>query len=273
MNAIRKHLSAIKGGRLAEAFRGKSLWSLIISDVIGDPLDVIASGPTVPDPSIASGVLELLDELRLTGKAPRAVINHLECIAAGHIPETPKQLPNSVHNLILGNNVKAVAAAEARARALGYAVLNLGSYIEGETRQVATAIAGIARSISAEGIPVLPPACVLLGGETTVTLSADHGLGGRNQEFVLAVLLELGCRRDLAILSGGTDGEDGPTDAAGAVADFTTWCKVGPCQAREYLSRHDSYHFFAAADGLLKTGLTGTNVMDVRVILIGKDDS
>src|SRR5205823_566314 len=134
MNAVRKHLSAIKGGRLAQAFRGKALYSLIISDVIGDPLDVIASGPTAPDPSTFVDIYVLLDTLGLTDKVPRAVVEHLERGAAGQIPETPKKLPSNTHNLILGNNFKALAAAEMRARALGYAVLNLGSYIEGETR-------------------------------------------------------------------------------------------------------------------------------------------
>jgi glycerate 2-kinase len=270
MNAVRKHLSAIKGGRLAEAFHGKSLWSLIISDVIGDPLDVIASGPTVPDPSMASAILEMLDELRITARAPRAVVNHLQLIAERHLPETPKRLPDTVHNLIVGNNAMALAAAECRARDLGYAVLNLGSFIEGETQEAAKVVIGIARSIREQGIPIRPPACVLLGGETTVTLSAEHGLGGRNQEFVLAALLKLIRVPNVVILSGGTDGEDGPTDAAGAVAHEMTWEKVGYRQAWRDLERHDAYHFFEAAGGLLKTGLTGTNVMDVRVILIGK---
>jgi glycerate 2-kinase len=268
MNAVRKHLSAIKGGRLAEAFHGKAMYSLIISDVIGDPLDVIASGPTVPDPTTAADVLELLAALRLTKRLPPAVVNHLECIAAGHIAETPKRLPDTVHNVILGNNVKSLAAAEERARALGYAVLNLGSYIEGETRHVATTICGIARSIREQGMPIRPPACVLLGGETTVTLTPDHGLGGRNQEFVLAAIRQLGSLEGMVILSGGTDGEDGPTDAAGAIADAATWSRAGWQRADDCLDRHDAYHFFEATGGLLKTGLTQTNVMDVRVFLI-----
>jgi hydroxypyruvate reductase/glycerate 2-kinase len=268
MNAVRKHLSAIKGGRLAEAFHGRALYSLIISDVIGDPLDVIASGPTFPDPTTFRDVLVLLDSLQLTPKLPDAVITHLERGAAGQTPETPKKLPETIHNLILGNNVRALAAADQRARQLGYAVLNLGSCIEGETRHVATVVVGVARSIKADGIPIKPPACILLGGETTVTLAADHGLGGRNQEFVLAALIKLGAVPGITILSGGTDGEDGPTDAAGAIADFTTTFAAVWSRAEEYLKRNDAYHFFEAAGGLVKTGLTETNVMDVRVILI-----
>jgi hydroxypyruvate reductase/glycerate 2-kinase len=268
MNAVRKHLSAIKGGRLAEAFRGKALYSLIISDVIGDPLDVIASGPTVADSTNFVDVLVLLDTLKLTPKLPRAVVEHLERGAARKIPDTPKRLGDNIHNVILGNNVKALAASEQRARHLGYAVLNLGSYIEGETQHVATAIMGIVHSIREQSIPIRPPACVLLGGETTVTLTADHGLGGRNQEFVLAALIKYGWVPGVAILSGGTDGEDGPTDAAGAVADCSAfWMAVGG-QTADFLRRHDAYHFFESAGGLLKTGLTGTNVMDVRVVLV-----
>lgn len=272
MNAVRKHLSAIKGGRLAQAFRGKHLYSLIISDVIGDPLDVIASGPTAADPTTFVDAFAVFDKYQLRALVPSAVLQHLARGQAGQIPETPKSLPTSVTNLVIGNNVKALAAAEIMARKLGYAVLNLGSYIEGETRQVAVAMAGIIRSIREQGIPLRPPVCLLSGGETTVTLAANHGKGGRNQEFVLAVLLKLGLNglRNAVVLSGGTDGEDGPTDAAGAYADEGV-CDTATrlrLDATDYLSRNDAYNFFARCGGLLHTGLTGTNVMDVRVTLI-----
>jgi hydroxypyruvate reductase/glycerate 2-kinase len=267
MNAVRKHLSAIKGGRLAEAFRGKALYSLIISDVVGDPLDVIASGPTVADPTEFRDALLMLESHGRKARVPRAVVAYLDRGAQGDLPETPKCLPATVHNLILANNVAALAAAERHARDLGYTVLNLGSYIEGETGQVVVPIAGIARSIREQGIPIRPPACVLSGGETTVALPADHGLGGRNQEFVLAALVHFHDMRDIVVLSGGTDGEDGPTDAAGAIADADTPDDM-PGDPRDYLMRHDAYHFFESNGGLLKTGLTQTNVMDVRVVLI-----
>jgi glycerate 2-kinase len=263
MNTVRKHLSAIKGGRLAEAFRGKALYSLIISDVIGDPLDVIASGPTVPDPTDFHTALDVLQHYDLAPRVPRAAAQYLQRGVSGDVPETPKRLPDSIHNVIIANNTMALAAAERSARELGYTVLNLGSYIEGETRQVAHTIAGIVRSIRAQRIPIGSPACLLLGGETTVTLPADHGLGGRNQEFVLAAWLQLNSLADIVVLSGGTDGEDGPTDAAGAIADEDT-----PADGRDYLNGHDAYRFFEANGGLLKTGLTQTNVMDVRVVLI-----
>ena len=275
MNCVRKHLSRVKGGRLAQAFAGRNcpVYSLIISDVIGDPLDVIASGPTAADPTTFADALAVLDRQGLTAHTPSAVLDHLRRGAAGEISETPKALPASVHNLILGNNVKALDAAARRAQELGYPLLNLGSFIEGETRHVAAVFAGIVRSIRADGRPASPPVCILSGGETTVTLGERHGRGGRNQEFVLAAALKLGAAglRDVVVLSGGTDGEDGPTDAAGAVADADTM--AGAARRRldpaGYLDRHDAYSFFDAVGGLLKTGLTQTNVMDVRVLLVG----
>ncbi len=272
MNCIRKHLSAVKGGRLAQAFRGKALVSLIISDVIGDPVDVIASGPTAADPTTFADARAILDKYDLAAQIPPAVLDHLAEGTAGRIPETLKSLPATVHNIVLGNNARALAAAAAEAGRLGYRVLNLGSFIEGETREVATVLAGVVRSIRADGVPLTPPLCLLSGGETTVTLANGHGLGGRNQEFVLAALLKLGeaGARDAAILSGGTDGEDGPTDAAGAIADAETLRNARRLglDAAAFLANHDAYHFFAATGDLFKSGLTGTNVMDVRVVLL-----
>lgn len=272
MNAVRKHVSRVKGGRLAQAFRGRELFSLIVSDVVGDPLDVIASGPTAADPSTFADALAVLDRYGLRAKSPPAVVEHLERGAAGWVPETLKELPANVHNVVLANNARALRAATGKAEALGYRVLNLGSFVEGETRPVATAVAGVVRSIRADGLPVAPPACVLVGGETTVTLGPDSGKGGRNQEFVLAVLHQLGAAgmRRVAVLSGGTDGEDGPTDAAGAGADETTWEAIRRLglNVSAHLDRHDAYPLFDAVGGLIRTGLTHTNVMDVRVLLV-----
>jgi hydroxypyruvate reductase/glycerate 2-kinase len=276
MNCVRKHLSRVKGGRLAEAFaaRGCPVFSLILSDVIGDPLDVIASGPTAADPTTFADALAVLDRHGLTPQVPRTVLDYLERGRAGLVPETPKALPAGTHNRVLGNNALALAAAERRARELGYDVLNLGSFIEGETRQVAVALAGVVRSVRADGHPLAPPACLLSGGETTVTLGPDHGRGGRNQEFVLATLAKLGEQgmRGVVVLSGGTDGEDGPTDAAGAVADADALARAAALglSPAAFLERHDAYAVFAATGDLLQTGLTQTNVMDVRVILVGE---
>ena len=272
MNAVRKHLSRIKGGRLAQAFRGRMLLSLIISDVVGDPLDVIASGPTATDPSTFADALAILDRYRLRDQVPPAVVTHLESGAAGRVPETLKTKPPHVRNVILGNNALALRAATAKAESLGYRVLNLGSFVEGETRHVATAIAGIVRSIQSDSAPIASQACVLIGGETTVTLGPRSGKGGRNQEFVLAFLHKLGeaGMRGVAVLSGGTDGEDGPTDAAGAVADEATLAaiRLQRLDLVSHLDRHDAYPLFDAVGALVRTGLTQTNVMDVRVMLV-----
>ena len=183
MNAVRKHLSRVKGGRLAEAFRGRRMLSLIVSDVVGDPLDVIASGPTAPDPSTFADATAVLRKFGLTGRVPPAVLDHLKRGDRGEVPETPKALPVTVENVVLGRCEVALQAAEAEAVRLGYRVLNLGAFVEGESREVAVAVAGIARSIRESGVPVAPPACLLLGGETTVALGDSPGTGGRNQEF------------------------------------------------------------------------------------------
>jgi glycerate 2-kinase len=273
MNAVRKHLSRIKGGQLARAFAGKEIYSLIISDVVGDPLDVIASGPTAPDPTTFADALAVLEKYELTsaGQIPNLVLAHLKSGAAGDLAETPKTMAGNVHNCVIGNNALALSAAQKRAEELGYHVVNLGSDIQGETRIVADKMVRDALAMKSRG-ELLLPACILSGGETTVTLSQDHGLGGRNQEFVLAGLVALGEEgmRNITILSGGTDGEDGPTDAAGAVGTGETWGitrRLGLIP-EQFLNRNDAYHFFDAIGGLVKTGLTETNVMDVRVILL-----
>ena len=271
MNGVRKHLSRIKGGRLAQAFTGREFISLIISDVVGDPLDVIASGPTAPDPSTFVDALAILEHYRLTAQVPSNVLDHLQRGAAGAIAETAKQEGRG-ENIILGNNNGALFAARAKAESLGYHVLQLGSFIEGETRQVAIAIAGIVHSIRDCSQPLAPPACILIGGETTVTLGEGAGKGGRNQEFVLAMLTKLGIdgMKGVVVLSGGTDGEDGPTDAAGAIADQQDMSKVRDQRLKmeEALAKHDAYPLLDAAGCLIRTGLTQTNVMDVRVILV-----
>jgi hydroxypyruvate reductase/glycerate 2-kinase len=272
MNCVRKHLSRVKGWRLADAFRGKRLVSFIISDVVGDPLDVIASGPTAPDPTTFADALAVLSRYVLTGSTPAAVLRHLEAGRAGKVAESPKTIPPNVENRVVGSNRVALDAAKRKAEALGYRVLDLGSFVEGETRQVAVAVAGIARSVKQDGVPFAPPACILVGGETTVTLGESPGKGGRNQEFTLAVLAKLGAAgmSAVTVLSGGTDGEDGPTDAAGAVADATTLAALAEprLSAEDHLHRHDAYPFFDKVGGLVRCGLTGTNVMDVRVILV-----
>jgi glycerate 2-kinase len=269
MNCVRKHLSRVKGGRLAQAFRGKLLVSLIISDVVGDPLDVIASGPTAPDPTTFADAIAVLSRFDLLDEVPSNMKQHLERGSRGGIPETPKSIPANVSNRVIGSNRVSLDAAKRVAESLGYRVIDLGSYIEGEAIAVATAVAGIVRSILRDSQPLSSPACILIGGETTVTLGPGSGKGGRNQEFVLATLAKLG-RTEMervAVLSGGTDGEDGPTDAAGAIADASTFDRVS-LPIEEHLRRHDAYPFFDQTGDLIRCGLTGTNVMDVRVVLV-----
>jgi glycerate 2-kinase len=265
MNCVRKHLSRIKGGRLAQAFRGRSLISLILSDVIDDPLDVIASGPTVPDPSTFADAMRVLERYSLCDDIPQ-VVAHFRKGIAGQIPETLKAWPKTVGNHLLGNNAVALEAALQIAQTKGYRVITLGSGIQGETVQAASAIAGRIRELRRQD----GPWCLLFGGETTVTLGSNFGKGGRNQEFVLALLKELGRddMADLAVLSGGTDGEDGPTDAAGAIVDSQTWSRIDALglDVDRALIGHDAYPLFDALGALLKPGLTETNVMDLGVI-------
>ncbi len=273
MNAIRKHLSDLKGGGLVRCCRSRFLVSLIISDVVGDSLDTIASGPTAADRSTFADAIAVLRKYDLLERAPNAVLEYLEAGTSGNRPETLKKLPRHVINSIIGNNGTALSAAETTARKLGYRVVNLSSFIEGETQQAGIMLAGIARGVRDSENPVAPPACILSGGETTVALGKEHGLGGRNQELVLAALQHLGpdSLKNLVVLSGGTDGEDGPTDAAGAIGDeaLAKFAIQRGMDSAAYLRRHDSYHFFEPLDGLIKSGLTNTNVTDLRVILVG----
>lgn len=272
MNAVRKHLSRIKGGGLARAFRGRKLLSLVISDVVGDPLDVIASGPTSEDRSTFADAVSVLRRYQLWDEVPLSVRSYLEAGVTGEKPETLKERLPHIEHCIVASNSRSLRAAERVAAEAGYQVLNLGAYIEGESREVGIALAGIVRGITQEGTPLTPPCCILFGGETTVRLGPHPGRGGRNVELVLAFLLHLGALidRPLTILSAGTDGEDGPTDAAGALADPDVLRQADRLRLdpRDYLDRHDAYTFFDRCGGLFKTGLTGTNVMDIRLVLL-----
>jgi len=256
LNTIRKHMSAIKGGHLAEAAAPAQVLALVLSDVIGDDVDVIGSGPTVPD--------------RSTIADAERILRHYG-IAVPALAETPKPSDavfGGVQNLIVGSNTLAVAAAEGEARRLGYRTLVLSTFIEGETREVARVHAAIAKEVLASGRPIRRPACVISGGETTVTVCGG-GLGGRNQEFVLAAAIDIAGLDGVTVFSVGTDGTDGPTDAAGAIADGKTVARARKLGLNpvEYLANNDSYHFFEALGDLVKTGPTGTNVADVRLVL------
>ncbi|MDA0333778.1 MAG: glycerate kinase [bacterium] len=273
INAIRKHLSGIKGGWLARRAMPARVVSLMMSDVINDPVDTIASGPTAADPTTFADCLKIVARYGIAGVIPAEVMHHLETGASGQLPETPKPGDPAFErttNLVIGNNTLALAAAQSEAARRGYQPLILSSRIAGETRHIASMHVAIAREVAATGQPLPPPACLISGGETTVTLKGN-GKGGRNQEFVLAAALDLvGCD-GITVLSCGTDGTDGPTDAAGAIADGSSVARAACAglQASEYLLCNDSYRFFAQLDDLVITGPTGTNVMDLRLLLVG----
>jgi hydroxypyruvate reductase len=262
MNCVRKHLSRSKGGQLARAAAPAQVLTLILSDVIGDDLSTIGSGPTAPDPTTWADVDEILNRFKLA--LPRPVPR----------VETPKpgdSIFARVRNVIIGSNALSVDAACLKAKELGYKPLVLSTTIEGETRDVARMHVQIAKEAQRAGRPVAPPACILSGGETTVTLRGT-GMGGRNQEFALVAGMELEGCPGIVALSAGTDGTDGPTDAAGGLADFGTVARAATKgrRARTDLENNDSYRFLEAAGDLLKTGPTRTNVMDIRILLVEK---
>jgi hydroxypyruvate reductase len=272
INAVRKHLSQIKGGGLARAVYPATLITLILSDVVGDDLDCIASGPCVCDSKTFADCKEILRKYSIQAEIPNSVLQHIELGLAGDVPETTKAgqpIFEATQNVIVGGNFKALLKAKEKADELGYNTLLLSSMIEGETRDVASNHIAIAREIELHGYPIAKPACLLSGGETTVTIKGK-GKGGRNQEFALAAALKMTGFENIVVLSAGTDGTDGPTDAAGAIADQGTLERavVKRIDPKIFLDNNDSYHFFEKLDDLYKTGPTNTNVMDLRIILI-----
>lgn len=276
VNCVRKHLSAVKGGQLARALHPARVLTLVLSDVIGDDLDAIASGPTVPDPTTFAEAQAIVRRYGLMERLPQAARRRLIEGGAGIIAETPKPGESAFadnRTVLVGNNRIALAAAEAEAKLRGYECLVLTSRLEGEARELARLFLGMGKDISKSGFPLRRPACVIAGGETTVTVRGK-GRGGRNQEMALAFLDALfRSPKDgdgLTFLSAGTDGNDGPTDAAGACVDRTTLDRVrflglDPASA---LADNDSYRFFEAAGALLKAGPTNTNVCDVQVLIV-----
>jgi glycerate 2-kinase len=272
INTIRKHISKIKGGRLAQAVYPATLVTLILSDVVGDDLDVIASGPTVPDSSSFFDCKNIFLRYNIIDKIPKNILNHIESGISDEIDETPKPhdpVFDRTYNLIIGSNVESLMSAKEKAESLGYNVLLLSSMIEGETRFVAQVHGAIAREIIKTGNPLPLPACILSGGETTVTITGN-GLGGRNQEFALSASIDISGKKNIVMLSGGTDGTDGPTDAAGAFSDSFTFKRAEEMGLDPYhfLANNDSYHFFQKLGDLFITGPTNTNVMDLRIVLV-----
>ena len=273
INTVRKHLSSIKGGQLAKAAYPSTLITLMLSDVVGDPMDIIASGPTVPDGSTFEDAYSIIQKYSLEEKISNSVCGFLGSGKIGEIEETPEhgnKIFDNTQNVIVGSNKIALNAAEKRAKDMGYNTIVLSSLVEGESREAAKFFAAIAKEVSRTGTPVSKPACIIAGGETTVTIRGK-GKGGRNQEFTLSAAMEIEGFEGVVILSAGTDGTDGPTDATGAIVDSNT-CKDARkkfnLNAEEFLSRNDSYSFFKKTGEHIVTGPTMTNVMDIMISLI-----
>lgn len=270
LNCVRKQLSRIKGGRLAAACRAGTLVSLIISDVLGDPLDVISSGPTVPDSHTPDDALAVLAKFNLSrDPEARSAVSHLQ--AASRARARARKVTCRTIHVILANNATAVDAAGIAAERLGYSHAMISANApEGSAEEVGRHLAEMVQRMRRER----GPDCLISGGEPTVELADDaiRGRGGRNQQLVLAAMDGLGNCADIALLSGGTDGEDGPTDAAGAIAnaDVASAANRLGLSPRDFLERNDAYHFFEPTGGLIKTGPTETNVCDVRVALVNR---
>ncbi len=274
INTVRKHLSRAKGGWLARFAHPAAVITLILSDVIGDDLNVIGSGPTVPDSSTFADAEGVFKKYDIWERIPSSVQDRIQLGLKGDIQDTPKSGDlafQCCYSELVGTNIQALIAASKEAERQGYRPLIFSSSVEGEAREVVKVLTAIAKEVRSSGNPLPPPACILCGGETTVTLQGD-GKGGRNQEFALAAALIIEGMENVVVLSGGTDGTDGPTDAAGAIADGTT---VTRARAKgfdplDYLRRNDSYHLLQALGDLVITGPTRTNVMDVYMVLVGR---
>ena len=272
INTVRKHMSAIKGGQMAAAVCPADLVCLVLSDVVGDDLDIIASGPMVPDRSTFARCMEIVQKYGISDRIPESVMTRLENGAEKKIQETPKPadpLFDRVFHSIVACSRDALDAAAKEAERLGYRPYLLSGAVQGETKDAAMDHMEVARQIQAGRHPVSPPACILSGGETTVTMEI-MGKGGRNQEFALKCALEIEGLEHMAVLSAGTDGTDGPTDAAGGLVDPLSVKRAEACglNAMHHFEAHDAYPLLEAAGDLYKTGPTLTNVMDLRIVLV-----
>jgi glycerate-2-kinase len=271
LNAVRKHLSAIKGGLMAKSAYPATMLSLVLSDVVGDPLDTIASGPTSPDHTTFEDAVGVLKKRGIWDETSPSVRLHLEKGLGGEFEETPKagdMIFDRVHNIVIGSNLTASRAALGRAEELGYNSLLWSTSVEGEAKDVGMALADIAKEIVAADTPVKRPAALIVGGETTVTVTGN-GVGGRNQELALSASIEVS-GFDVVIAALATDGIDGPTDAAGAIVDGSTLKRAETMKmnALQLLVDNDSYTFFNKLGDALFTGPTGTNVNDLTLILV-----
>ena len=276
INALRKHLSKVKGGGLARSAYPAQVATLILSDVVGDPLDVIASGPTVPDSSTYEEAWAVLEKYNLKGNTPESIVSHIEKGLSGETPETPKpgdRIFNRVQNVIIGSNMLACRAAVSQAIEEGFNSILLTTWLQGEANQAGRFLAAVLRQLASSDHPVPRPACLILGGETTVTLQGN-GLGGRNQEIALSAVSDLEDLLNAGLITLATDGGDGPTDAAGAVVtgDSLKRARSVGMDPGDFLTRNDSYHFFNHLGDLIKTGPTLTNVNDIAILIADHPD-
>ncbi len=276
LNTVRKHLSRLKGGSLARAAAPARLVALVLSDVVGDDLSTIASGPTVPDPTTYADALRILDDRGLRAVVPASVRRHLEAGLRGEAAETPKPgdpIFRRARTRVIGGNRLSVAAAAREARRQGLRPLVLTTRLEGEAREAARVLVSVLRECVESGQPAAPPVCLLAGGETTVTVRGE-GRGGRNQEMAVAgaaLLASFPAEAVVACLA--TDGIDGASEAAGGVADRTSLARaraLGLAPVEEFLARSDSSGFLAPLGDLIVTGPTGTNVVDLAVLLAAR---
>jgi glycerate 2-kinase len=273
INIVRKHISTIKGGQLARAIVPARCVSIILSDVIGDHLESIASGPTAPNSKTFNDALDILAKYKIDEMVPANVLQYLKHGAkkkSGGELDSDDRVFNNVTNIILGNNLGALKMAKREAVNLGYNTIILSSRIQGEAKEVAKFAAAIVQEIHSNNNPVKKPACVLFGGETTVTVRGN-GKGGRNQELALASLAAMAnTKYNYMIASCGTDGSDGPTDAAGGIASpaIAVKAKKLGLNLSKFLDNNDSYNFFEKVGGLIRIGATGTNVMDLVISII-----
>jgi glycerate 2-kinase len=270
INIVRKHLDVVKGGGLARFAAPAAVITLVLSDVVGNPLDAIASGPTVPDTSTFLDAAAVFDRYGLWQHAPASVVERLRAGVAGELRETPKPgdpLFERTQTVVVGSNLLACKAAAAAAEELGLHSLVLTTFVEGEAREAGRVLAGVLREVAASGHPLTRPCCIVAGGETTVTIRGG-GRGGRNQELCLSAAFALRGLDDVILASIGTDGTDGPTDAAGAYVDGSTLARASEVNldAARHLADNDSYPFFDRLGDLIRTGPTNTNVNDLYVL-------
>ena len=271
INCVRKHLSGVKGGQLAKIVRPAQLITLVLSDVTGNPLEVIASGPTVPDPSTFSDALKVIEDYAIASDITTGVLNYLKDGSHGIHPETPKPgdpLFSGTLNILAGTNQIALRAAKNKAASMGFKTYIIDSELKGDVENVCESVISTAISFK-NNKEIQKPVCLLFGGETTVRVNGN-GRGGRNQHLALSAAVRLKNIPDITFLSAGTDGTDGPTDAAGAVADIGTVRRAMSLNEDPeiYLSEFNSYNFFKRVGGHIMTGPTFTNVMDIVVVLV-----